>query len=75
MFNLDDLLTKDNSVIVPDGVLNEEEQGKVIQNKIDQPDNKDINIDEKLEIPTTEPAANLQDHIPEVIPTPNQAPK
>ena len=80
MFNLDDLLTKDNSVIVPDGVLNEGEQGKVIQNEMDQPDNKDINIDEKLEIPTAEiptaePAANLQDHIPEVIPTTNQAPK
>ena len=75
VFNPDDLLTEDDSVIVPDGVLNEGEQGKVIQNEMDQPDNKDVNIDEKLDIPTAEPAVNPQDHIPEVTSTPNQPPK
>jgi hypothetical protein len=81
VFNPDDLLTEDDSVIIPDGVLNEGEQGKIIQNEVDLSNNKDVNIDEKFEIDekldihTAKPATNAQDHIPAVPPTPNQPPK
>jgi hypothetical protein len=40
MFNPDDQLTGDDSVVIQDDVLNEEERGKVIQNSPKDEDNK-----------------------------------
>ena len=78
VFNLNDLLTEGDYVIVQDDVLNEGEKGKVIQNK---PKDKDIKIDEnrknddESDLPDDEPIPNHQEHIPDPPSTSTQPPK
>jgi len=71
VFNPDDLLTRGDSVVVQDDVLNEGEQGKVIQNEVDGSKDTDIKNDEnrenidKTDLPGTQPIIDQQELIPE----------
>ena len=71
VFNPDDLLTGGDSVVVQDDVLNEGEQGKVIQNEVDGSKDTDIKNDEnrenidKTDLPGAQPIIDQQELIPE----------
>jgi hypothetical protein len=78
VFNSNDLLAENDSVIIQDDVLNEGEQDKVIQN---EPKGGDIKNDENREnnenrdIPANEHALERQEHINDTNATPIQPPK
>ena len=78
VFNPNDLLTENDSVIVQDDVLNEGEKGKVIQNELNP---EDIKIDknhentDKLNLPGDEHTLERQEHVPDSPSTSTQPPK